>query len=472
MEERFGRFLEFLAPFVAEFLGTYLICMAVAADARDVQWGHVARASAVMVSTYAVATVSGANLNPAVSLSLWISGRLSFQSMLGYISAQVSAGISAVTVLRAFNQPLEELGSRVPFSLTHVVLVEMLFTTCLVFVFLNCVWGARRSPDVDHNQFFGLAIGSVIVAGGYISVKISGAMFNPACVIGLCMYGNWLWGLLYISVHVLSSLLACALFYGVRQTQPRPITESDDETAVLLPGRTERQTRSFTRASKLLSEAVGVVVIAFTARLGSATDCHVTPLAVGAAVMSMTYSLGDVSAHFNPAVTLAVVVSGRGKCSRVEGGLFALVQFLVAACVGIVGRVIEHQIKVHRNPIERFVFLEIAVGETLSTLMVVLAVLSVTTVTTSWGQKDGLSFYSGLTVGACFAAGGFSLWGLSAGELNPVLSLATLAAEGSGPRSAVDFVTQVFFQVLGGLLAASAFALANPKEYKRKRFYA
>merc|ERR1719456_2137823 len=86
----------------------------------------------------------------------------------------------------------------------------------LCFVVLNCA----ASTSNSNNQFYGLAIGFVIVAGGYGAGHISGGAFNPAVALGIdlssAMHHGVFWGPIYVVFELIGAALAAGLFRVVR----------------------------------------------------------------------------------------------------------------------------------------------------------------------------------------------------------------------------------------------------------------
>merc|ERR1719265_3106636 len=84
----------------------------------------------------------------------------------------------------------------------------------LCFVVLSCALSKRNNPRDDGNQFFGLAIGFVIVAGGHAAGGISGACYNPAVAFGLDVSSHW--PFIYTGFELTGAVLAAILFRMVR----------------------------------------------------------------------------------------------------------------------------------------------------------------------------------------------------------------------------------------------------------------
>merc|ERR1719183_1728050 len=86
-----------LSKYVAEFLGTYLLVFTVGCNVLTGSpvWGATSIACVLMVSIYAMGGVSGANFNPAVSLTLGLSNKLGWKDVGIYCAVQLVAGIAA-----------------------------------------------------------------------------------------------------------------------------------------------------------------------------------------------------------------------------------------------------------------------------------------------------------------------------------------------------------------------------------------
>merc|ERR1719258_861288 len=145
-----------------------------------------------MVSIYALGPVSGANFNPAVSLTLLLTGNMDVVKFAYYSVTQITAGIAAglsYTMLfgKAFN-----LAPGAGHNGMTAGAVEILYTFMLCFV---------------------------VVAGGYAAGGISGGAFNPAVAIGIDVASAGLgfgWGFAYAGYELIGAALASAMFRVVR----------------------------------------------------------------------------------------------------------------------------------------------------------------------------------------------------------------------------------------------------------------
>lgn len=214
---------------LAEFIGTFVLCMTVqfVVNAPSSVIGAVGIACSLMVMIYSLGAVSGANFNPAVSFGLLLNGSLPFVDFALYVVVQLLGGLFAVFVVWMV---LTKLG--VALVVRHstgevsgvtggdwfsILVAEFLFTTMLVFTVLNV------AVADGGNQYYGLAIGFVIVVGAASVGSISGGCFNPAVAVSLDAAAWWSgeeadfgWSWLYFLVELGAGALAVGLFKMVR----------------------------------------------------------------------------------------------------------------------------------------------------------------------------------------------------------------------------------------------------------------
>merc|ERR1719313_2813903 len=156
------------ARLISEFVGTYLLVFTVGCNvlSGSPAWAATSIACVLMVSIYALGGVSGANFNPAVSLTLGLSNKMEWKQVGIYCAVQVVAGIAAGLSYGAMLNDVFNLEPGKGFGWWEAALAEVLYTCMLCFVVLNCAAAKKNGCDTG-NQFYGLAIGFVIVAGGY-----------------------------------------------------------------------------------------------------------------------------------------------------------------------------------------------------------------------------------------------------------------------------------------------------------------
>jgi len=171
--------------YVAELLGTFALVFAGtgAIIVNDVSGGIVSHVGIaltfgliVMVMIYALGDISGAHINPAVTLGFWIAHRLSGRHVVPYILSQCAGGIAASLTMRALFAGHPTLGATLPSGTAFQAFVlEVILTFFLMFVILNVSTGAKEKGITA-----GAVIGAVIGLEALFAGPISGASMNPA----------------------------------------------------------------------------------------------------------------------------------------------------------------------------------------------------------------------------------------------------------------------------------------------------
>lgn len=170
----------------SEAWGTFLLVVAAAGAemAVKVSSGQVTHGMAmtvpglmVMVIIYFMGTVSGAHLNPVVTLAFAIRGNFPWVRVPGYLLAQLAGGISAAFFLRYLLGTVGNMGATVPGEgISHIkaLILEILLTAGLVNTILGTAAGAR---NVGTNG--AIAVGCYIILAGLWASTFSGASMNP-----------------------------------------------------------------------------------------------------------------------------------------------------------------------------------------------------------------------------------------------------------------------------------------------------
>merc|ERR1719421_307293 len=136
----------------------------------------------------------------------------------------------------------------------------------------------------------------------------------------------------------------------------------------------------------------------------------------------MIYALGTVSgAHFNPAVTTAIICSGRDKCPPNEGGMYMGVQIAGGICAAFTYSFMMNGETFALKP-PAYKWSQAIIAELVFTFVLAFVVLSVATV------KNGLSEYFGFAIGMCVTVGGLAIGKVSGGSLNPAVSFGISSA--------------------------------------------
>jgi aquaporin Z len=171
----------------AETLGTFLLVLAgagagVVAAATHVAIGRAAAVSApgltVLAVILSIGAISGAHLNPAVSLAFAARGDFPWRRVPSYVLAQLLGATLAVLFLLAVFGRVGSLGATVPWqgdNDTQAALTELVLTAGLVSTILGT---ASRAQNLGPISAFGVA--AYIILAGLWSSPVSGASMNPA----------------------------------------------------------------------------------------------------------------------------------------------------------------------------------------------------------------------------------------------------------------------------------------------------
>jgi aquaporin Z len=221
--------------YLAEFFGTFWLVLGgcgsavLAAAFPDLGIGLLGVALAfgltVVTMAYAVGHISGAHLNPAVSIGLWAGGRFAAGELLPYVVAQVLGGIAAggVLYLIASGAPGFDVaagfasngfGEHSPggYSMTAVLICEIVMTAMFLLIILGATDG--RAPA----GFAPLAIGLALCLIHLISIPVSNTSVNPARSTGVAIYvGGWatsqLW--LFWLAPIVGALLGAGIYRSI-----------------------------------------------------------------------------------------------------------------------------------------------------------------------------------------------------------------------------------------------------------------
>lgn len=206
---------EMIGTFALVFIGTGAIIV------NDISGGvitHLGVALAfglvVMTMIYAVGDVSGAHLNPAVSLGFWIARRLSGRELIPYLVAQFVGAIVASGALRMIFISHEGLGATRPDGgLAQSFVLEVILTFFLMFVILGVATGAK-----EKGIMAGVAVGAMVCLGALFGGPISGASLNPARSLAPALVSGGLASLwLYLLAPCAGSWLAVGACRIVRE---------------------------------------------------------------------------------------------------------------------------------------------------------------------------------------------------------------------------------------------------------------
>jgi aquaporin Z len=207
-----------------------------------------------------------------------------------------------------------------------------------------------------------------------------------------------------------------------------------------------------------LTEFIGTFFLVLTAALTLMNGTPLAPLAIGSSLMIMVYMGGHVSgAHYNPAVSLAVLLRGGIKLSKFLAYAGSQIGGATAAALvahAIVGRTIAP------HPADGVSVTGALVVELLFTFALALVVLN----SAASADTKGNSFY-GLAIGFTIVVAAFAGGPLSGGAFNPALAIGMILVD-SAVRDGSTAALWIYLvgPLAGGALAALVFGIQEQEE--------
>ena len=211
---------------LAEFIGTFWLVFGgcgsalLAAGFPNVGIGldgvSLAVGLTVLTIAYSLGHISGAHLNPAVTIGLWTGGRFDAKGVVPYIISQISGGILAATALYFIitgngsaigTFAANGYGAHSPgnYNMLAAIITEFIMT----FMFLIIILGA--TDEKAPKGFAGLAIGLALTLIHLVSIPVTNTSVNPARSISQALFvGDWalaqLW--LFIAIPIAGAVTA------------------------------------------------------------------------------------------------------------------------------------------------------------------------------------------------------------------------------------------------------------------------
>merc|ERR1719161_1505804 len=329
-----------------------------------------------------------------------------------YCAVQVAAGLCAGFSYAALFMSVIPLAPGVGFGFLEAVLAEVLYTFMLAFVVLNVAASKRNGCD-SGQEFYGLAIGFVIIAGAYGAGAISGGCFNPAVAIGLDV---------------------SSAFHGVKWCFVYTV-----------------------------AEFLGTYILVLTVGLNVLAQSPAAAFSIAASLMCMIYALGDVSgANFNPAVTVAILCSGR--LAPNAAGAYIGVQLLGGITAAFTYALMRRGETFPLSPGAGYNYAQVALAEIMFTFVLCFVVLCVAV---RMDPADNLKNTYGLVIGSCVTVGGFAIGAVSGGSLNPAVSVGISSSHILNQGAFYNCLIYSVLELIGGAAAAGVYMVVFPKDFPK-----
>ncbi|KAF7802988.1 aquaporin NIP2-1-like [Senna tora] len=222
----------FFRKVLAEIIGTYLLVFVGSGSAAmsGIDEHKVSKLGAslaggfiVIVMIYAIGHISGAHMNPAVSIAFAATTHFPWKQVPFYVAAQLIGAISASFTLRLLLEPIRVLGTTTPSGTdTQALIMEIVATFTMMFVASAVATDAKAIGELA-----GVAVGSSVCIAGILAGPISGGSMNPARTLGPAIASASYKGIwVYLVGPVTGALLGAWSYSTIKETDKSTSTNS------------------------------------------------------------------------------------------------------------------------------------------------------------------------------------------------------------------------------------------------------
>ena len=185
--------------YLAEFIGTGVLVFVACVVAGQVCKPEMAAAGQLMTAlafglvivamAYSIGNVSGCHINPAVSLAMLISKKMSVKDFIGYVIAQYLGATAGAGLLYAIVKNPNELGANALAGGDEgSILISLAIEAALTFVFVLAILGVTSKES--NGAVAGLVIGGALVLVHLLGIPFTGTSVNPARTFGPALFNG------------------------------------------------------------------------------------------------------------------------------------------------------------------------------------------------------------------------------------------------------------------------------------------
>lgn len=186
--------MESIKKYLAEFIGTFVLVLfacgtaAVVGCSAENGTGYLLTALAfglvIVAMAYSIGNISGCHINPAVSIAMLVSGKLSGKDFAGYVIAQFAGAICGAAVLMALVGKDSGLGANALYN--GDILLSMIVEIILTFVFVIAILGVTSKES--NSAVSGIVIGLSLTLVHILGISFTGTSVNPARSFGPALF--------------------------------------------------------------------------------------------------------------------------------------------------------------------------------------------------------------------------------------------------------------------------------------------
>ncbi len=181
-----------MKKYIAEFIGTFVLVLfacgtaavvGCSADGSGYMLTALAFGLVIVAMAYSIGNISGCHINPAVSMAMLVSGKLSIRDFIGYIVAQFAGATAGAYVLALFIGD-STLGTNALYQ--GDIWLSLLIEVILTFVFVLAILGV--TSKVENGAVAGIVIGLSLTLVHILGISFTGTSVNPARSFGPALF--------------------------------------------------------------------------------------------------------------------------------------------------------------------------------------------------------------------------------------------------------------------------------------------
>lgn len=186
--------MNLLKKCTAEFIGTFVLVFfacgtaAVVGCSAENGTGYLLTALAfglvIVAMAYSIGNISGCHINPAVSIAMLVSGKLSLKDFIGYLVAQFAGATVGAAALMAFVGKDSGLGANALYK--DNIVLSLLIEVILTFVFVIAILGVTSKKE--NGAVSGIVIGLTLTLVHILGISFTGTSVNPARSFGPALF--------------------------------------------------------------------------------------------------------------------------------------------------------------------------------------------------------------------------------------------------------------------------------------------
>ena len=186
--------MQALKKYVAECIGTFVLVFVACGTAAALGCSAEPNAAyfltaaafglVIVAMAYSIGNVSGCHINPAVSLAMLVSGKMSVADFFGYVVAQFAGATLGALALRGLLGPDSGLGTNGLYD--GKIVASLLIEIVLTFIFVIAILGV--TSKIENSSVAGIVIGLSLTLVHILGIHFTGTSVNPARSFGPAIF--------------------------------------------------------------------------------------------------------------------------------------------------------------------------------------------------------------------------------------------------------------------------------------------